>query len=71
MNQNYIKFLSNLNNLNYKTIINKIRRKLAIQLSINQSFNFSNAKKKKKKKYIERGKENFIKFSIMIVKSAY
>lgn len=61
MNQNYIKFLSNNSNINYKTIINKIQRhEKKLTISINRLFNFS------KKKYISKRKENFIKFSVMI-----
>lgn len=49
MNQNYIKFLSNNSNINYKTIINKIQRhEKKLTISINRLFNFS-----KRKKYIE------------------
>lgn len=58
MNQNYIKFLSNNSNINYKTIINKIQRhEKKLTISINRLFNFS-----KKKKIYRRGKKISLNF---------
>lgn len=58
MNQNYIKFLSNNSNINYKTIINKIQRhEKKLTISINRLFNFS-----KKKKIHRRGKKISLNF---------
>lgn len=57
MNQNYIKFLSNNSNINYKTIINKIQRhEKKLTISINRLFNFS------KKKIHRRGKKISLNF---------
>lgn len=57
MNQNYIKFLSNNSNINYKTIINKIQRhEKKLTISINRLFNFS------KKKIYRRGKKISLNF---------
>lgn len=58
MNQNYIKFLSNNSNINYKTIINKIQRhEKKLTISINRLFNFS-----KKKNIYRRGKKISLNF---------